>query len=92
VVLRAPGAPALHHAPELLVSAWSQEKALERARAAYEYVARILPIDAALAAVGEANRAALEAEERRDLVAHTEALRELCRVDKREAQARRGAA
>jgi len=72
------------------VSAWSQEKALERARAAYEYVARILPRDADLEALGAADQAVLEAEERRDLVAHTEALRELCRVARREAQ--RGAA
>jgi len=70
------------------VSGWSAELALSRASRAYAYVARILPPDADLEALGAADRAVLEAEEDRDLDAHTEALRELCRVARREAQRR----
>ena len=46
------------------MSAWEPEKALELARSAYQYVARVLPPDAALEAIGEADRAVLDAEER----------------------------
>jgi hypothetical protein len=44
-----------------------------------------LPTDAYLEAVGAADRAVLEAEERQDLPAYEEALRELCRTARAEA-------
>jgi len=79
------GSPALRDPLERIVSAWRPDKAVERARTAYEYVARILPTDAYLEAVGAADRVVLEAEERQDLPAYEEALRELCRTARAEA-------
>jgi hypothetical protein len=70
------------------VSAWEPEKALELARSAYQYVARVLPPDAALEPIGEADRAVLDAEERHDLAAYEEALRALCRTARAEARRR----
>jgi hypothetical protein len=67
------------------VGAWDPELAAQRARVAYRYVARTLPKDAPVEAVGRADRAVLEAEERRDWPAYEEALRELCRVARRTA-------
>jgi hypothetical protein len=68
------------------VSAWDPAEALDLARKGYTYVARVLPPDADLAAIGAADRAVLEAEERRDMPAYVEALRELCRTARREAR------
>jgi hypothetical protein len=67
---------------------WNHRKAHELARAAYSYVARVLPPDAALEAIGQADRAVLEAEERQNFPAYEEALRELCRTVRREAERR----
>jgi hypothetical protein len=74
-------------APETFT--WSSERASERAREAYHYVARLLPPTAAvglLEPIGEADRAVLEAEAARDWPRYEEALRELCRVARREAR------
>ena len=73
------------------VSAWDPVKASELARAAYRYVARILPPDTTLEAIGRADRAVLEAEERQDFPAYKEALRELCKAARREATRRSAA-
>ena len=70
--------------------AWDTERALELARKAYTYVARVVPPDATLEAIGEADTAVLDAEEGQDLPAYEEALRELCRTAR--AEARRWAA
>jgi hypothetical protein len=70
---------------------WSPVEALELAIKAYRYVARVLPPDAALEAIGRADRAVLEAEEREDFPAYEEALRELMRTARREARNRAAA-
>jgi hypothetical protein len=67
---------------------WDPVEALELAIKAYSYVARVLPPDAALEAIGRADRAVLEAEERQDFPTYEEALRELCRAARREAEGR----
>ena len=67
---------------------WDPVEALEQARKAYAYVTRVLPPEATLEAIGRADRAVLEAEERQDFAAYEEALRELCRAAKREARRR----
>ena len=67
---------------------WNHMKAHELARAAYSYVARVLPANANLEAIGRADRAVLEAEGRQDFPAYEEALRELCKAARREAQRR----
>lgn len=67
---------------------WDVGLAAEKARAAFTYVARMLPEDAppcTLEALGAADRAVLEAEEAHDWARYLEALRELCRVSRREA-------
>jgi hypothetical protein len=69
---------------------WDAERAVEPARTTYRYVARVLPPDAALEAVGRADRTALGAEERQDFAAYEEALREMSRAARR-AAARRAA-
>jgi hypothetical protein len=74
------------------VSTWSQEKALERARTAYSYVARFLPPDADLEAIGKADRRVLEAEQDRNMDVYVEALRTLCIEAKRAAMDRGKAA
>jgi hypothetical protein len=74
------------------VNAWRPQEALERARTAYSYVSRILPPDADLEAIGEADRRVLEAEEDLDMDAYVEALRVLCIEARRAAMERRGAA
>ena len=75
--------------------AWDAELAAQRAREAYRYVARTYPDGGPLEALSRADRAVLEAQERRDWPAYEEALRELCRVARRaaiEAQWTQGAA
>jgi len=67
------------------VSAWPPELAWQRAREAYRYVSRVLPLDADLEAIGAADRRVLEAEERHDWPALEDALRELCKTARREA-------
>ena len=68
--------------------AWDTELAAQRARQAYRYVARVYPKDAPLEPLGRADMAVLEAQERRDWPAYEEALRELMRLARREAQRR----
>jgi hypothetical protein len=68
--------------------AWDTELAAQRAREAYLYVARTFPKDAPLEPLGRADMAVVRAQEARDLQAYEEALREMCRVAKREAQRR----
>ena len=72
--------------------AWDTERAAELARKAYRYVARTFPPDAPLEELGRADMAVLKAQEAGDFDAYQEALRELCRVAKREASKWRGAA
>jgi len=73
--------------------AWDTEKAADLAREAYRYVARTYPPDAPLEPLGRADMAVLRAQEAGDWQAYEEALRELCRVARREALKRsRGAA
>jgi hypothetical protein len=67
---------------------WDTELAAERAREAYRYVARVYPKDAPWAPIGRADAAVLRAQARLDWPAYEEALRELCRVARREAQRR----
>ena len=67
---------------------WDPVEALELAIKAYSYVARVLPPDATLEAIGRADRAVLEAEERQDLPAYEEALRKLCKAARHEAHRR----
>jgi hypothetical protein len=70
------------------MTAWDPGEALELARKAYSYVARVLPPGAALDAIGCADRAVLEAEERQDFVAYEQALRAVCKAARREARRR----
>ena len=74
------------------MSGWDTQEAARRAWAAYSYVARVLPADANLEAIGRADSAVLEAEEAGDWRGYVEALRELCRTARREAIRRRGRA
>ena len=69
-------------------ASWDTERAAELARTAYRYVAEHYPLDAPLEPLGVADRAVLEAQERADWPRYVEALRELCRVARREAQRR----
>jgi hypothetical protein len=70
---------------------WDTEEAARLAREAYLYAARHYPLDADLEPLGVADRAVLEAQERGDWSGYVEALRDLCRVARREAQRRRAA-
>jgi hypothetical protein len=70
------------------VGEWDPGEALELARKAYSYVARLLPPDATLEAIGRADWAVLEGEERWGFDAYEEALRELCRAARHEARRR----
>jgi hypothetical protein len=72
----------------LSASTWDTERAAELAREAYRYVARTYPPDAPLEDLGRADMAVLEAQEAGDFEAYEEALRELCRVARREAMSR----
>lgn len=74
-----------------MTAAWDAVKALQLAGKAYQYVARVLPPDATLDAIGRADRAVLEAEEREDFPAYEEALRDLMRTARREARKREAA-
>jgi hypothetical protein len=65
--------------------------AARMAREAYRYVARTHPLDANLEPLGVADARVVEAEERGDWPAYVEALRELCRTARREAQRRAAA-
>lgn len=68
---------------------WDTERAAQLAREAYRYVARMCPNEsAALESIGKADMAVLEAQEAGDFEAYEEALRELCRVARREAKGR----
>jgi hypothetical protein len=73
------------------VQKWDTEEAARLAREAYRYVARTYPLDAPLEPLGAADRAVLEAQERRDWPRYVEALREFMRAARREAQRRRAA-
>ena len=68
---------------------WDTERAALLAREAYRYVARTYPKDAPLEPIGRADLAVLEAQEAGDWQAYQEALRELCRIAKREAMRHR---
>jgi hypothetical protein len=65
---------------------WDLEEALELARKAYQYVARVLPPDATLEPIGRADRQVLDAEAAQDFPAYEEALRDLCRATRSEAR------
>jgi hypothetical protein len=78
--------------PDTTGEAWNPSEAVELARKSYNYVSHILPPDADLEAIGEADRHVLEAEENRDMDAYVEALRVLCIEARRAAMERRGAA
>jgi hypothetical protein len=67
---------------------WNTEEATRLAREAYLYVARTYPPDANLEPLGKVDRVVLEAQERGDWPQYVEALRELCRTARREAQRR----
>jgi hypothetical protein len=67
---------------------WDTEEAARLAREAYRYVGRWYPLDGDLVPLGIADRRVMEAQERDDWTGYVEALRELCRVARREAQRR----
>ena len=71
---------------------WGPQRACERAREAYRYVAQTMPKYANLDVLAHHEEAALEAQRDGNWTAYEEALREMCRVAKREALKRRGAA
>jgi hypothetical protein len=73
---------------------WNCQEAARLAAEAYRYVGRTFgryPPEAALESLGKVERAVLEAQERGDWPAYVEALRELCRTARREAQRRAAA-
>jgi hypothetical protein len=70
---------------------WNTEEAARLAREAYRYVARTYPPDADLEPLGRVDRVVLEAQERGDWPSYVEALRELMRTARREAQRVRAA-
>jgi hypothetical protein len=70
---------------------WDTEEAARLAREAYRYVARTYPLDAPLEPLGRADMAVLEAQEQGDWPRYVEALRELMRTARREAQRRAAA-
>lgn len=67
---------------------WNTKEAARLAREAYRYVAKHYALDAPLEPLGRADRRVLEAQERGDWPAYAEALRELMRTARREAQRR----
>ena len=71
---------------------WDPQRASELAREAYLYVAQAMPKGADLGVLSHHEEAALEAQREGNWTAYEEALREMCRVAKREALKRRGAA
>jgi hypothetical protein len=73
---------------------WDTEEAARLAREAYRYVGRTFgrfPPEAVLEPLGKVERVVLEAQERGDWPRYVEALRELMRTARREAQRRRAA-
>jgi hypothetical protein len=74
-----------------MMATWDPELAAERARVAYRYVGRVYPKDAPLEPLGRADIAVLATQEARDWPAYEEALRELMRTARREAQRRAAA-
>jgi hypothetical protein len=68
---------------------WNTEETARIAREAYRYAARTYPKDADMEPLGVADRAVLEAQEAGDWEAFVEALRELMRTARREAQRER---
>ena len=75
----------------MMTTTWDTERAAQRARVAYRYVGRVYPKGAPLEPLGRADRDDLEAQDRRAWPACEEALREMCRVARREAQRRAAA-
>ena len=76
-----------------MIEAWDTERGSELARRAYAYVAATMPPDCDLdRMINEYEDAAIAAQRASDFPAYQEALREMCRVAKREALKRRGAA
>jgi len=73
------------------VEKWPTEQAARLAREAYRYVARTYPLDAPLKPLVRADYRVLEAQARGDWSDYVEALRELMRTARREAQKRRAA-
>jgi hypothetical protein len=71
-----------------MMATWDTELAADRAREAYRYVARVYPKDAPLEPLGRADATVLRAQARLDWPAYEEALRDMCRVARREAQRR----
>ena len=71
---------------ERLVSAWDTERAFERARVAYRYVAANFPDSADLEILAPYTAAAHEAERAGDMAAYEYALRELMRAARNEAR------
>jgi hypothetical protein len=67
---------------------WNTVEAARLASKAYRYVARTYPPDAPLEPIGKVDRVVLEAQERGDWPRYVEALRELMRTARREAQRR----
>ncbi len=67
---------------------WDTELASERAREAYRYVARMMPKDANLEVLASHEDAAIAAQRAADWQAYEEALREMMRTARREAQRR----
>jgi len=70
---------------------WDTEEAARLAREAYRYVARTLPPDGPLEPLGVADARVVEAEERGDWPGYVDALRDLMRTARREAQRARAA-
>jgi hypothetical protein len=70
---------------------WNTEEAARLAREAYRYVARTYPRDADPEPLGAADARVVDAEESGDWPAYVEALRELMRTARREAQRRAAA-
>jgi len=67
---------------------WDTERAAQLAREAYRYVGKVYPPDAPMEPIGRADVVVLEAQEAGDFEAYEEALRQLCRVARREAMGR----
>jgi hypothetical protein len=77
---------------EELFSTWDPAEALDLARESCSYVARVLPFDADLEALGAADRVVLEVEEHKDMEAYEDALRELMRTARAQAMRERAGA
>jgi hypothetical protein len=73
------------------VSEWDKERAFERARTAYRYVAEVYPRGTGYEPLDAHTAAAWEAERTGDMEAFEDALRNLMRAAKREAVRERAA-